>query len=103
MLKRVYGVIAPDLYYRELPNNKFGYDEVELATAMMYNLDFERTMEEDTKATLDYLKSRSFVDPDKIDVTGFCFGGSITFYLDHSKQLFKQERLQEETILLGLR
>lgn len=75
-----YVAIAPDLYYRELPNNKFGYDEVELAKAMMSSLDFDKTMEEDIKATLDYLKSRSFVAPDKIGVTGFCFGGSMTFY-----------------------
>ena len=30
-----YVVLAPDLYYRELPKNKFGYDEVKRAMAMM--------------------------------------------------------------------
>ncbi len=35
-----YVVLAPDLYYRQLPNNKFRYDEVEPAMAMMYRLDF---------------------------------------------------------------
>ena len=75
-----YVAIAPDLYYRELPNNKFGYDEVESAKAMMYCLDFNKTMEEDIKATLAYIKSRANVYPDRIGVTGFCFGGSMTFY-----------------------
>ena len=75
-----YVAIAPDLYYRELPNNKFGYDEVESAKAMMYGLDFDKTVEEDIQATLDYLKSRADVDSDRIGVTGFCFGGSMTFY-----------------------
>ncbi|VEP18615.1 Dienelactone hydrolase [Hyella patelloides LEGE 07179] len=75
-----YLAIAPDLYYRELPNNKFGYDRVESAKAMMSNLDFRKTMEEDIKATLDYLKSRADVYSDRIGVTGFCFGGSMTFY-----------------------
>jgi carboxymethylenebutenolidase len=42
-----YVVLAPDLYYRELPNNKFGYDEVEQAMAMMWRLDFGKPMEED--------------------------------------------------------
>ena len=75
-----YLAIAPDLYYHELPNNKFGYDEVSSAKAMMSNLDFRKTMEEDIKATLDYLKSRADVYSDRIGVTGFCFGGSMTFY-----------------------
>lgn len=75
-----YLAIAPDLYYRELPNNKFGYDEVESAKSMMYSLDFRKTLEEDIKATLDYLKSRVDVCSDRIGVTGFCFGGSMTFY-----------------------
>jgi carboxymethylenebutenolidase len=29
--KEGYVVITPDLYYRQLPNNKFGYDQVEQA------------------------------------------------------------------------
>lgn len=76
-----YLTIAPDLYYRELPNNTFGYDEVESAKSMMYSLDFHKTLTEDIKATLNYLKSRADVDSDRIGVTGFCFGGSMTFYL----------------------
>lgn len=75
-----YLAIAPDLYYRDLPDNKFGYNEVELATSMMHSLDFDKTVEEDIKATLDYLKSRSDVHSDRIGVTGFCFGGSMTLY-----------------------
>ena len=78
--KEGYVAIAPDLYYRELPNNKFGYDEVGSAKEMMYGLDFRKTLEEDIKATLDYLKSRVDVYPERIGVTGFCFGGSMTFY-----------------------
>ena len=30
-----YVVLIPNLYYRELPDNKFGYDQVEQAMAMM--------------------------------------------------------------------
>ncbi|HEY9624276.1 MAG TPA: dienelactone hydrolase family protein [Crinalium sp.] len=74
-----YVVLTPDLYYRELPNNKFGYDEVEQAMAMMYRLDFGQPIEEDIRAALEYLKSRPNVYPDRIGVTGFCLGGGLTF------------------------
>ncbi|MCX7595842.1 MAG: dienelactone hydrolase family protein, partial [Fischerella sp.] len=69
--KEGYVVLAPDLYYRELPNNKFGYDEVEQAMAMMYRLDL-KSVEEDIRAALAHVKSRSDVFPSKVGVTGFC-------------------------------
>ncbi|MGD2180864.1 dienelactone hydrolase family protein [Lusitaniella coriacea] len=78
--KEGYVVITPDLYYRELPNNKFGYDEVEEATTMMWQLDFGKPMEDDIEATLTYIKSRKDVDPDRVGVTGFCLGGGLTFF-----------------------
>ena len=74
-----YVVLTPDLYYRQLPNNKFGYDEVEQAMAMMYRLDFGKPMEEDIRAALAYIKSRLDVYPNRIGVTGFCLGGGLTF------------------------
>jgi carboxymethylenebutenolidase len=75
-----YVVLTPDLYYRESPHNKFGYDEVEPATAMMWNLDFGQPMEEDIRAALNYLKSCSQGYPNQIGVTGFCLGGGLTFF-----------------------
>ena len=71
-----YVVLIPDLYYRELPHNKFGYDEVEAARAMALRLDLKST-EADIEAALAYLKSRSNVYPDKVGVTGFCLGGGL--------------------------
>ncbi|AFZ28697.1 Carboxymethylenebutenolidase [Gloeocapsa sp. PCC 7428] len=76
--KEGYIVLVPDLYYREL-NNKFGYDEVEQAMAMMWRLDFGKPMEADLQAALSYLKTRSHANSDKIGVTGFCLGGGLTF------------------------
>lgn len=75
-----YIVLAPDLYYRELPDNKFGYDEVEQAMAMMWGLDFGKPMENDLRAALTYLKSYPSVNPERIGVTGFCLGGGLTFF-----------------------
>ena len=75
-----YVVIAPDLYYRELPNNKFKYEEVEQAMAMMYRLDFGKPIEADIRAAVAYVKSQPDVYPDRVGVTGFCLGGGLTFF-----------------------
>jgi carboxymethylenebutenolidase len=75
-----YVVLTPDLYYRELPDNKFGYDEVEKAMAMMYRLDFGKPIEADIQAALAYLKSQPDVNSAKIGVTGFCLGGGLSFF-----------------------
>ena len=77
--KEGYVVLTPDLYYRELTNNKFGYEEVEQAMAMMYRLDFGKPIEEDIRAAIAYLKSQSNVFSEKIGVTGFCLGGGLSF------------------------
>ncbi|WP_193198854.1 dienelactone hydrolase family protein [Nostoc sp. MG11] len=74
-----YVVLTPDLYYRELPNNKFAYHEVDQAMTMMWRLDFGKPIEEDIQAALADLKSRSDVYPDRVGVTGFCLGGGLTF------------------------
>lgn len=76
--KEGYVVLTPDLYYRELPNNKFGYDEVEQAMAMMYRLDMQ-SVEKDIRAALTYVKSQPNVYPDRIGITGFCLGGGLSF------------------------
>lgn len=75
-----YVVVAPDLYYRKLPNNKFEYDEVEKAIAMMWQLDFGKPLENDLEATLTYIKSKADVCSDRIGVTGFCLGGGLSFF-----------------------
>lgn len=75
-----YLVLAPDLYYRNLPDNKFSYEEVDRAMAMMWQLDFGKPLENDIGAALAYLKSRSDVDGDRIGVTGFCLGGGLSFF-----------------------
>jgi|GEM_PF-359820 carboxymethylenebutenolidase len=77
--KEGYVVLLPDLYYRELPNNKFGYDEVDQAKAMMWRLNFGQPMENDLQAALMYLQALSSVYPDRIGVTGFCLGGGLAF------------------------
>lgn len=72
-----YVVLAPDLYYRELPNNKFGYDQIEQARAMVNRLDIPSVVM-DIGAALAMLKSHSDVYPNQIGVMGFCLGGGLT-------------------------
>jgi carboxymethylenebutenolidase len=71
-------VLAPALYYRELPNNTFGYDEVEQAMAMMPRLDSGKTVA-DIQAALAPVKARPEVHSERIGITGFCLGGGLTF------------------------
>jgi carboxymethylenebutenolidase len=70
--------MAPDLYYRDLPNNKFGYDQVNEGVMMMLRLDTSKVVD-DVRAALRFLKSSGDVLLDKIGVTGFCMGGGFTF------------------------
>jgi carboxymethylenebutenolidase len=74
-----YVVLAPDLYYRESPNNTFTYTEVEQAMAMMYRLDFGAPIENDIRAAVAYVKAQPDVSHDRVGVTGFCLGGGLTF------------------------
>lgn len=72
-----YVVAAPDVYYRHLPDNKFGYDELEAAIGVMSKLD-DGEFVADMRATIETLKAR--VDTNgKVGVTGFCMGGRLTF------------------------
>lgn len=73
-----YVVLAPDLYYRELSPTTFAYEAVELAMAMMHQLDLKST-EDDIRAALAFIKARSGVDPERVGVTGFCLGGGLSF------------------------
>ncbi len=77
--KEGYIVLTPDLYYRELPDNKFAYDEVDEAMQMMYRMDFGQPVERDLEAAIAFLKSQPDVLPERVGVTGFCLGGGLTF------------------------
>ena len=73
-----YVAMAPDLYYRDLPNNKFGYDQVNEGVVMMLRLDTSKVVGA-IRSALRFLKSTGEISPGKIGVTGFCMGGGFTF------------------------
>ena len=74
-----YVVLTLDLYYRELPDNKFSYEEVEQAMEMMYRMDFGLPVEGDIEAAIAFVKSQPDVLPERVGVIGFCLGGGLTF------------------------
>ena len=78
MAREGYVAMAPDLYYRDSPNNKFGYDQVNEGVTMMLKLNSAKVVD-DIRAALRFMKSSPDVRPDKIAVTGFCMGGGFTF------------------------
>ena len=73
-----YVAIVPDFYYRELPDNKVGYDELPKAIGLMQKVKDEKFLD-DMRATLAYLRDQAQVADGKIGVTGFCMGGRLTF------------------------
>lgn len=73
-----YVAIAPDIYYRELPTNKVGYDQLDQAIGLMQKVDDDRFVL-DMQATFNTLKGQPNVVGNKIGVTGFCMGGRLTF------------------------
>jgi carboxymethylenebutenolidase len=72
-----YIAIAPDLYYRESPN-VVGYDQLQEAMALMQRLDAAKVVA-DLQVVISHLKSQTFVNGERIGITGFCMGGTIAF------------------------
>ena len=73
-----YVALAPDFYYRELPDNKVGYDRLPEAIALMQKVD-DAKFAVDMAGALDFLAGQENVDPSRIGVTGFCMGGRLSF------------------------
>jgi carboxymethylenebutenolidase len=73
-----YVALAPDIYYRSLPDNKVGYDELPKAIGLMQKVDDKKVVA-DLRAALDFLGARPNVNGAKIGITGFCMGGRLSF------------------------
>ncbi len=75
-----YVALAPDLFYREIPNNTASYDDLPRGMELMQGL-VRRGPKflADVEAAFDYLAAMETVAPKKVGVTGFCMGGALTF------------------------
>ena len=72
--------LAPDIYWRSLPDNKVGYDELPKAIGLMQKVNDAKVVQ-DLGAALDALAKRPQVNAAKVGVTGFCMGGRLAFLL----------------------
>jgi carboxymethylenebutenolidase len=75
-----YVALAPDFFHRTGPGAEYGYDDDGFAKGMelLNQLDSDE-MISDARAALEYLRDRSFVDPDNLGCMGFCIGGHMTY------------------------
>lgn len=72
--------LAPDLYYREAPDNKAAYDDLPRAMELMGKLIAGGDQcVHDIAAALDHLERQSTVESGTLGVIGFCMGGALTF------------------------
>jgi len=70
--------LAPALFHREGGMTIGLHEETDAAFAWMGNCT-DANIVADVSAAVEYLKSQPFVDPDKIGIVGFCFGGRVAY------------------------
>lgn len=73
-----YVVAAPDIFHRTAPWLAFGYDQFAEVRPIVATLTEESVMA-DIEATVNLLGAQPDVDPDRIGVVGYCFGGRMSF------------------------
>ncbi len=75
-----YVTLAPDLFYREIPDNTASYDDLPHGMELMNRL-VQRGPRflDDLTAAFDHLAHKETVAPKEFGVTGFCIGGALTF------------------------
>ena len=73
-----YASLAPDVYYRSLPDNKVGYDELPKAIKLMQAVKDDAFIE-DMKSAIDFMDQTGKVKAGSLGVTGFCMGGRLAF------------------------
>lgn len=73
-----YAALAPDVYYRSLPDNKVGYDELPKAIGLMQKVN-DRAFVGDMTAAISFMEQSGKVKADATGVIGFCMGGRLAF------------------------
>ena len=70
--------LAPALFHREGRGTIGLHDEMPTAFERMGRCT-DAGIVADVRAAVDYLKAQSFVDPNRIGIVGFCFGGRVSY------------------------
>ncbi len=70
--------LAPAMFHREGRMTMGFHEEMDNAIARMGRCT-DANIVADVQAAVDYLKAQPFVQPDRIGIVGFCFGGRVTY------------------------
>jgi carboxymethylenebutenolidase len=70
--------LAPALFHREGRMTLGLYEEMDLALARLGRCN-DADIIADVKGAVAYLKAQPFVDPQRIGIVGFCFGGRVSY------------------------
>ncbi len=70
--------LAPAIFHREGRMTIGLYEEMQTAVARMSNCS-DAGIVADVQAAVTYLKAQPFVDPDRLGIVGFCFGGRVSY------------------------
>jgi carboxymethylenebutenolidase len=70
--------LAPAMFHREGPMTIGLHEEMQTAFGRMRNCT-DAGILADVRAAVELLKSQPFVQPDRIGIVGFCFGGRVTY------------------------
>ncbi len=70
--------LAPAMFHREGPMTLGLHEEMQTAIARMQRCT-DANIVADVRAAVDYLKAQPFVQPDRIGIVGFCFGGRVAY------------------------
>ena len=74
-----YVAVAPEFFYRGDPDHKLATStDFAIIRPIVAKAGLEQVMG-DTKTTLDWLAAQGFVHKQKLAITGFCWGGGITW------------------------
>ena len=70
--------LAPAMFHREGPMTIGLHEEMDTAVGWMRNCT-DAGVVADVQAAVDYLKAQPFVQPDRIGIVGFCYGGRVSY------------------------
>ena len=70
--------LAPAMFHREGPMTIGLHEEMDTAVGWMRNCT-DAEIVADVQAAVDYLKAQPFVQPDRIGIVGFCYGGRVSY------------------------
>jgi carboxymethylenebutenolidase len=70
--------LAPDMFHREGPGTIGLHEEMQTALGWMRNCT-DAGILADVRTAVEFLKAQPFVQPDRIGIVGFCFGGRVSY------------------------